>query len=217
MRHIICLLLKPWVILSRGLHREDLLPDPIQQFELWYKHIRRLFWLEFPDAMCLSTLSDDGLPDGRMVLLKHVDAGGFVFYTNSNSCKGRALAQHPKAALTFYWDSLQRQVRVQGKVVEVSEAESDQYFKTRPRRSQLGAWASAQSEVLISRSELDRRVAEFDTKFKGQLVPRPPYWKGYRVVPFRIEFWKLRLNRLHDRFVYTRQADSNWKIERLYP
>ncbi len=217
MRHILCLLFKPWVFFSRHLCREMLSPDPMRQFEVWFEQVKRFFWLEFPDAMCLSTICEDGFPDGRMVLLKQVDAAGFVFFTNGNSRKGRALTKLPRASLTFYWDSLQRQVRVQGIVQEVDERDSDEYFSSRPRRSQIGAWASAQSEVIVSRKELERRVKEYEQKFKGRPIPRPPYWKGYRVVPHRIEFWKLRFNRLHDRFVYTRQTGGAWLIERLNP
>jgi len=189
----------------------------MELFDAWYRRAKRCFWLEFPDSMCLSTLDQDGFPDGRMVLLKAYDRRGFVFYTNGLSRKGRSLARLPRAGLTFYWEALQRQVRIQGGVESVSDAESDAYFSSRLRRSQIGAWASLQSQELESRKILEGRVKEFALRFRGQAVPRPPHWHGYRVVPHRIEFWRLRLNRLHDRFLYLKQPDGSWEIARLYP
>jgi len=209
--------LRPWLWSFRPLRKKDLALDPIIEFGKWFKRAKRCFWLEFPDAMCLSTVNQEGCAEGRMVLLKSFDHKGFVFYTNSLSVKGKSLETKPYAALTFYWEALQRQVRIQGPVEKVTAKESDDYFRTRWRTSQIGAWASKQSEVLECREILEDRVREFRQKFKGQIIPRPAHWLGYRVIPEKIEFWKLRPNRLHDRFLYTRQKDGGWKLERLYP
>jgi pyridoxamine 5'-phosphate oxidase len=161
-------------------------------------------------------LDTDGYPDGRMVLLKEFDERGFVFYTNLRSIKGKALAKTPKAALTFYWEPLKKQVRIQGRTEIVSDAEADAYWKTRPRLSQIGAWASRQSEPLSSRAFLIKEVARLTLQFGLKPVPRPPYWTGIRVIPQRIEFWEAFANRLHDRLLYTRQGRS-WRVQRLYP
>jgi pyridoxamine 5'-phosphate oxidase len=153
-----------------------------------------------------------------MVLLKGHDARGFVFYTNSHSAKGRELAGQPMAALLFHWKSLRRQVRVRGRVEVVSEAESDAYFASRPRGSQVGAWASDQSATLSARAELEAKVAQFDAKFEGVAVPRPPHWRGYRVVPSAIEFWRDRRSRLHERWVFSRAGDDDaWAMRMLNP
>lgn len=199
-----------------ALVREELSEDPLVQFDRWYASARLEGSGALPEAMCLSTTDDAGYPDGRMVLLKARDATGFVFYTNLNSVKGRSLAARPRAALTFHWEALARQVRIQGDVEQVSDEEADAYFATRPRGSQLGAWASDQSEVLESRDALLARVAGLERQHAGALVPRPPRWTGLRVVPRRIEFWQGRPDRLHDRFVYVRGANG-WTIERLAP
>jgi pyridoxamine 5'-phosphate oxidase len=168
--------------------------------------------------MALATVDADGLPDVRMVLLKGHDARGFVFYTNSHSAKGRELAGQPRAALLFHWKSLRRQVRVRGQVQVVSEAESDAYFASRPRASQVGAWASDQSASLAARSVLEDRVSEFDAKFEGADVPRPPHWLGYRIVPAEIEFWRDRRSRLHERRLFSRALDDElWATRMLYP
>jgi pyridoxamine 5'-phosphate oxidase len=151
-----------------------------------------------------------------MVLLKGVHLGGFVFYTDTRSPKGRALAKRPRAALTFYWPPLGRQVRMEGRTTRVSAKEADAYFRTRPRLSQIAAWASRQSGVLKSREELDRRVEAFKKKFEGGPVPRPPYWSGFRVKPSRVEFWQERSNRLHDRLLYMKKG-SFWNLRRLFP
>ncbi len=172
--------------------------------------------MALPEACCLSTVSPEGLPEGRMILLKGADESGFVFYTNLESPKARSLAAHPHAALTFYWQPFRRQVRVLGRVEKVTEDEADAYFHTRPRESRLGAWASLQSEPLDSRETLERRFGEFSKKYEGREVPRPPHWSGYRIVPDEIEFWIERPMRLHDRFLYAR-SDAGWKITRLYP
>ena len=166
--------------------------------------------------MTLATAAKDGQPCARIVLLKSFDEGGFVFFTNYNSRKGSELADNARACLLFYWAPLWRQVRIEGMVEKVSDAESDEYFHSRPLGSKIGAWASNQSQPVTSRNELDDRFEEFSSKFADD-VPRPPHWGGYRVKPDVIEFWQGRENRLHDRLVYTRQSDGSWLIERLAP
>ena len=196
---------------------EELCLNPFDQFEAWFEAARTSSGLRYPDACCLSTLSESGYPEGRMVLMKDFDEKGFTFYSNSFSNKGKALAKLAKASLTFYWDILERQVRIQGDVSFVSDAEADLYFASRPREAQLGAWASRQSEALEKREVLESRVREFDDKFSAQDVPRPPHWRGFLLRPLRIEFWQERPARLHDRFLYSRLRDDNWEISRLYP
>lgn len=169
-----------------------------------------------PNAMAVSTVDADGLPDSRMVLLKDFDARGFVFYSNTQSAKGVELSGQPKAALLFHWKSLRRQVRIRGTVETVSEADADAYFASRARHSQLGAWASDQSRPLPDRLALERRVAEMGLKFGLAKVPRPPHWSGYCVVPQVIEFWRDRPFRLHERLVHQRLGDS-WGVTRLFP
>jgi len=185
------------------------------QFNAWFREARDSNAIEMPEAMCLSTIDKAGFPDARMVLLKGFDASGFVFYTNTRSVKGRQLAVRDKAALTFYWGPLERQVRIQGIAAPVSDAEADAYFQTRARDSRIGAWASDQSAPLKNRKTLDDRFASYVRKFEGKEVPRPPHWAGYRIKPTKFEFWQGRPNRLHDRFLYV-QA-KGWKITRLYP
>ncbi len=170
------------------------------------------------NAMAVATVDDDGLPDVRMVLLKDFDADGFVFYTNALSAKGRQLTAHPKAALLFHWKSLRRQVRIRGIVSRVSDAEADAYFASRARQSQIGAWASEQSQPLPDRFALEKRVAEFGLKFGLSKVDRPPYWTGFRVAPLDIEFWRDRPFRLHDRVRFARaEIGGNWSSAKLYP
>lgn len=166
--------------------------------------------------MTLATATSDGTPDARIVLLKSFDDSGFVFYTNYQSRKGRELSESPRACLLFYWASLWRQVRIEGTVEKISEAESDAYFQSRPLGSQLGAWASNQSEVVATRESLEARYDELQKRF-GDNVPRPPHWGGYRVNPTAIEFWQGQDNRLHDRLRYKLGQDGNWTIERLGP
>jgi pyridoxamine 5'-phosphate oxidase len=195
---------------------KNLNPSPIKQFQHW---LDEAFDAKIPQAesMTLATATKKGVPSARMVLLKHVDTDGFVFYTNYNSQKGNELAENPHASLVFYWEELHRQVRIDGTVRKVSPEESDAYFQTRPRESQISAHASAQSEVIGSREELDRRFEELLRKFEDQPVSRPPHWGGYRLKPTRIEFWQSGYARLNDRIVYELQKDGSWKMKRLAP
>jgi len=194
---------------------EALSQDPLELCEHWFAEAKRA-GVEVPEAMTLATATGGGVPSARMVLLKGADEDGFVFYTGYGSRKSEELEQNPRAALVFYWRPLGRQVRVEGSVERVSEPESAAYFATRPRGSQLAAWASQQSRPLGSREELDRRYAELEREYEGRDVPLPPHWGGYRLHPEAIEFWEHRENRLHDRVRYTR-AREGWKAERLSP
>jgi pyridoxamine 5'-phosphate oxidase len=170
-----------------------------------------------PTAMTVATADADGAPSARMVLLKDADARGFVFYTNTDSQKGSELDANPRAALVFHWKTLRRQIRVNGAVERVSDAEADAYFASRARGSQIGAWASDQSQLLDGRFELEKRVAKFAAKFGIGTVPRPPFWTGYRVVPARYEFWQDKPFRLHERIIYTRADDGGWSTGRIFP
>jgi pyridoxamine 5'-phosphate oxidase len=196
------------------LRRESLAPDPFEQFAAWYD----LAAAEVPlaDAICIATLDQFGVPDARMVLLKGHGPDGFRFYSNRESTKGAQLDAHPVAAMVAYWRELDRQVRARGRVERLSDAESDAYFQTRPRDSQLGAWASPQSRPIESRDVLDARVVALDAEYADRDVPRPPQWGGYLLVPESIEFWQGQVGRLHDRFTYTR-AGGRWEVERLAP
>lgn len=188
-------------------------PDPFKQFATWFEDAKNK---EIdPGAMALATASSYGVPSCRMVLLKGWDERGFLFFTNSNSRKGREIAENPLASITFYWKELERQVIAEGKVSKVTDKESDLYFASRLRQSQLGAWASDQDQVLSSREELIERLRHEEEKYRGIEIPRPPYWEGYRIAPSRLEFWQGRENRLHDRFVYL--LKGTWQIERLSP
>lgn len=190
--------------------------DPIVLFRRWFD-AALASGSRLPDAMTLATASKDGYPSARMVLLKQVDDEGFVFYTNYNSPKARELEENPRAALVLYWVQLDRQIRVEGAVARVSAAESDEYFRTRPRESQLGAIASPQSEVVASRAILEQRFRELKESYQDREVERPAHWGGYRLSPERIEFWQNRSGRLHDRILYERSRDGGWKINRLAP
>jgi pyridoxamine 5'-phosphate oxidase len=200
----------------KPLERRDLAPDPIEQFNVWFREVRRSKRIPVPEALCLSTVGKNGEPEGRMVLMKECGPRGFVFYTHLGSPKARALMARPRASLTFYWDPPGRQVRVTGRTRLVSHAEADAYFATRPRMSQIGAWASPQSATLSSRSVLESRVAQFVKRFRGKKIPRPKNWTGFRLTPAKIEFWQRRKYRLNDRFLYAKRA-SGWSLRRLYP
>jgi len=189
--------------------------DPLALFAEWYGEAQKTE-PDVPDAMTLATVDADGMPAARMVLLKGYDAEGFVFYTNTQSRKGHHLGEHPKAALLFHWKSLRRQVRIEGAIDPVGEAQADAYFATRSRDSQLGAWASDQSHPLESRELFERRYEEMNQRFGGQPIPRPPHWSGYRLHPCRIEFWTDRPHRLHERRLFTR-TDGGWEEGLLYP
>jgi pyridoxamine 5'-phosphate oxidase len=189
--------------------------DPFTLFDEWLAIALRAEPIN-PTAMCLATVGRDGRPAARMVLLKGHDRSGFVFYTNTESDKGRELAADPRAALCFYWRTVGLQVRIEGDVVPVTAAEADAYFATRERGSRIGAWASAQSRPLASREALERRVAELEAQYRDAAVPRPPHWSGYRVVPERLEFWRDRPDRLHDRQLFVRHSDG-WTETRLNP
>jgi pyridoxamine 5'-phosphate oxidase len=200
---------------SKSLDINDINSDPIQQFRIW---IDEAIDSEVPEvnAMCLSTMGLDGYPNGRIVLLKEVDEG-FVFFTNYASEKGREIAAIPRGSLTFFWPELERQVRITGDLTKVSSAESDAYFLSRPTASQIGAWASPQSTILGSREELSSRQKAFEEKFKVEELTRPSHWGGYRLLPFRLEFWQGRPSRLHDRISYQKNPDESWTINRLAP
>lgn len=190
--------------------------DPLKLFQRWLDEAKAS-GMHLPEAMTLATATPDGKPSARLILLKGSDERGFVFYTNYNSVKARELDSNPQAALVFYWPQLERQVRVEGKVERTSADESDAYFKTRPRESQIGAIASPQSEVIASREALQRSADELERLYEGREVSRPEHWGGYRLLPERIEFWKGRPGRLHDRISYQRQDDGSWAIARLAP
>ena len=200
-----------------GLDTTDVLADPFAQFQLWFDAALQADVPE-PNAMHLSTVTAEGRPDGRIVLLKGVSETGFAFYTNYESRKGRELTQQPFAALTFFYPQLERQIRIEGVVEKVSDSESDAYFNSRPRGSQVGAWVSHQSTIIDSRDVLEKRQRDLEAEFAGKDVPRPPYWGGFRVIPYTLEFWQGRPSRLHDRIQYHRaEVTQPWQLERLAP
>ncbi len=203
-------------LMARGLVRADLCSDPIKQFEHWYAQTMETDLAE-PTAMALATVDAKGQPWQRMVLLKLFDENGFVFFSNYASRKAEQIATNNKVSLLFPWQVLGRQVKVTGEAARISTAESMKYFATRPRGSQIGAWASRQSQVIKSRAILDAMFDEVKNRFLGGEVPLPSFWGGYRVRPVTIEFWQARDSRLHDRFIYRKDAESRWFSERLSP
>jgi pyridoxamine 5'-phosphate oxidase len=204
---------------NQGLKASDFTQseDPFGLFARWMEEAIAAEPID-PNAMAVATVDQDGLPNVRMILLKGADERGFVFYTNCESAKGHELAGEPKAALLFYWKSLNRQIRIRGRIEPVSEAQADAYFASRSRESRIGAWASNQSQPLQSREALEAAVAAREAEFEGKDVPRPPHWHGYRVVPREIEFWAHGAHRLHDRIVFRRPSpNAPWIKTRLYP
>lgn len=199
----------------KSLDINDVSFDPLHQFRIW---LDEAVDSEVPEvnAMCLSTLGLNGYPNGRIVLLKELDHG-FVFFTNYESEKGQEIAANPKASLTFFWPELERQVRIMGELDKVSGQESDHYFHSRPMGSQIGAWASPQSKEIANREELTARLEEMEKRFSTEPITRPQNWGGYRLIPFRIEFWQGRPSRLHDRICYQKKANGDWLISRLAP
>ncbi|MEZ6063253.1 MAG: pyridoxamine 5'-phosphate oxidase [Planctomycetaceae bacterium] len=198
------------------LKRQDLDASPFRQFEAWFQAANDA-GLHEPNAMSLATATSQAAPSLRTVLLKYWDEQGFVFFTNYGSRKAREINENPQVAVLFYWPPLQRQIRIEGAVQKVSSAESLRYFATRPRGSQLGAWCSAQSTAISSRSILEAKLAEIRQKFQEGKIPLPSFWGGYRIVPRRFEFWQAGDDRLHDRFVYEPAEDATWSIQRLAP
>ncbi|HEX8173127.1 MAG TPA: pyridoxamine 5'-phosphate oxidase [Thermoanaerobaculia bacterium] len=194
----------------------DLAKTPFEQFARWFDEAKQR-QQQMPEAMTVATSDRNGLVTARVCLLKGFDERGFVFFTNYNSRKGAQLSDNPRVALCFYWPALERQVRVEGAAVKTTEEESDAYFATRPRGSQLGAWASSQSSVIPGRGDLDQRFRDLEANYGDRPVPRPPHWGGFRVIPLEIEFWQGRADRLHDRFVYRLREPKDWIIERLSP
>jgi pyridoxamine-phosphate oxidase len=199
----------------KSLDISDVNDSPFEQFHQWLREAISAEVLEV-NAMTLSTLHADGYPNGRIVLLKELDYG-FVFFSNYQSEKGQELENHPKASLTFFWPELERQVRIMGTVEKISESQSDEYFLSRPRGSQIGAWASPQSHKINSREVLEERLKEMQLRFEEEKLIRPPHWGGYRVLPHKIEFWQGRPSRLHDRILYEKNEAGAWTISRLAP
>jgi pyridoxamine 5'-phosphate oxidase len=190
--------------------------DPIRQFAAWFEQATASAIPE-PNAMTLATVSPEGRPSARIVLMRGFDERGFVFFTNYESRKGREIAANPFASLVFFWQALERQVRVEGAIVKADAVESDEYFQSRPTGSKLGAWVSNQSGVVAGREALELEMAAIEGRFPDEEIPRPPHWGGYRVMPSSVEFWQGRRSRLHDRLVYRKPAEGAWRIERLAP
>jgi pyridoxamine 5'-phosphate oxidase len=201
---------------SGFLLEQEVNPNPILQFQAWLQDAVSAQILE-PNAMTLATVTAEGSPSARIVLLKDFDERGFVFYTNFQSRKGQELDQTPAAALVFWWDRLERQVRIEGSIAKVSDAEADEYFQSRPKGSQLGAWVSHQSQVIEGREDLEHRLKALEQEYENRSIPRPAHWGGYRLAPSTIEFWQGRPNRLHDRLCYRLKNSTGWTIERLSP
>lgn len=199
-----------------SLSKEIMESNPIKQFQNWFHEVEEKGGVEEANAMTVSTVDENGFPKNRVVLLKKFDDNGFYFYTNYNSDKGRAIAQNKKVCLSFFWPNLERQVIIRGIAEKTSEADSTEYFHSRPKGSQIGAMASPQSEVIESREFLENNLSQLQEKYKNSEVPKPEYWGGYLITPLSIEFWQGRPNRLHDRILYTK-LESDWKMERLAP
>ncbi|MEM6844496.1 MAG: pyridoxamine 5'-phosphate oxidase [Bacteroidota bacterium] len=200
---------------QQALDITDVAADPIQQFTQWFEEAERA-QLPEPNAMHLATATANGRPSGRIVLLKGLWQGRFLFYTNYQSQKGQQIAENPRAALTFFWAELERQVRIEGSIAKVDESVSAEYFHSRPRGSQIGAWVSPQSQAIENREVLNKREVQFSEQFAEQEVPKPPHWGGYAVTPHSVEFWQGRPSRLHDRIFYQLSGDQ-WQIRRLAP
>jgi len=198
------------------LDESTVLPDPIGQFARWFDEAA-VVNVAGANVMTLATVAADGTPSARVLLLKGFDSRGFVFFTNYTSRKARELEANPRAAMVFFWETLHRQVRIEGTVARVSRTESEEYFRTRPREAQIGAWASHQSGQVAARAVLEERQKALEARFAGGEVPLPDFWGGYRLVPAMMEFWQGRPARLHDRIRYTRKADGGWVIVRLEP
>ena len=198
-----------------SLEKDNLSKDPIEQFENWFSYACNTVSLD-PNAVILSTVDKNNRPSSRAVLLKYFDKDGFVFFTNYNSKKAKNIDINPNVALLFFWADAYRQIRIEGKAARISHEETFKYFSSRPRGSQIGAWASPQSSVILSRASLEDKVRDIEERFNHKDIPLPEFWGGYRVVPETIEFWQGRDNRLHDRFRYIKE-EGNWKIERLAP
>ncbi|MGK5593959.1 MAG: pyridoxamine 5'-phosphate oxidase [Parachlamydiaceae bacterium] len=199
----------------KSLHRQDLKENPLQQFDLWFQEAQMAHVLE-PNAMALATTNEQGQTSNRMVLLKEYGKDGFKFFTHLTSTKALQLIQNPYTSALFWWKELERQVRIEGSVVPVGHREAATYFKTRPRLSQIAAWASRQDDPITSRQELENAFSHYEGLFKNKEIPMPIWWGGFRISPIKVEFWQGRRNRLHDRFVYS-LCESEWKIERLCP
>jgi len=198
------------------LNKTEAHPNPFEQFTLWFDQAVATKLPE-PNAMTLATATPDGKPSARMVLLKGYDERGFIFYTNYKSRKGQQLLANPWGAIAFWWTQLERQVRIEGQIEQVSPEESDAYFHSRPQDSQLGAWASEQSQVIDSREVLEQRLQQLKKEYENKTIPRPPHWGGFRLIPVAIEFWQGRPSRLHDRLLYQRTEEGSWMIQRLSP
>lgn len=201
---------------QQSLSEKDVEADPILQFKKWWDHALASK-LNEPNAMILATASKEAVPSARIVLLKDFNENGFVFFTNYDSYKGQQLSENPKACLVFFWEELERQVRITGLVFKLSSTESDEYFNSRPEGSRIGAWASPQSQVIENRNWLEERFKKLSSEMKDGAIQRPPHWGGYLVKPVIVEFWQGRVSRLHDRIQYSLQEDGKWKIERLAP